>query len=87
MWISGYLDKNGDKYQVIELNGKELSVYEIVELQFFQENDLVEAFLDENDPNQEYALEELRDLQHASVINLAEVIEKNQELRDSIKKE
>ena len=80
--------KTGNKYQIIEKNGEELNVYEIVELQFFQENDLVAAFLDENDSDQnEYALEELRDLQHDSVINLADIIEQNQDFRDSITKQ
>lgn len=78
--------ENGDKYQIIEQHGKELSVYQIVELQFFQEKDLVENFLNENDPEQdEYSLEELRDIQHESVMNLADIIDRNQNFRDSLK--
>lgn len=76
-------------YQIIEdSQGNELDVSEIVELQFFQENDLVQEFLNENDPEEkDFALEELRDLQHSEIMGLEDVIEKNQQFRNSLKKQ
>jgi hypothetical protein len=73
-----------DSYQTIEDGqGNELSVEEIVELQFFQEDDLVETFVADNE---EYSLEELRDMQHDAIANLSDIIEENQIFRDKLKK-
>lgn len=66
----------------------ELKVSDIVELQFFQENDLVGKFFsDENDSvNKYYSLEDLRDLQHDAINNLEDIIEKNQLFRNEFQK-
>lgn len=77
-----------DRYHKIEDDsGNELSVYKIVFLQFFQENDLAQKFIDENDTLEEsITVEELREFQHEAMINLSDIIDNNQKFRDELKK-
>ena len=69
------------RYQLIENEaGKELSVFEIVETQFFQENDLAEKFTSDN-----VSIEELRDLQRDEIAKLSDIIEENEVFRLSVR--
>lgn len=72
-------------------NGDPLAVEEIVRIQFFQENDLVECFLHAagDQPFRDFpcSLEDLRDLQHGAVMSLYDIIEKNQQFREDLTRE
>ena len=59
-------------------DGEEISVEESVKNGIFGEDDLVEQFVENN---RDYALEDLRDLQHQAINSISDVIETNEKER------